>query len=124
MDPAPGQLMTGADGASQADRESASGPEYLISAAMALGGWSALYAAPRIPCWMSAELGRLRAAFPAYSFAICRGWRGLAFEAWCDTGTGGLYAVITQDAGELWRELEAGQDGLRAVADTRETDAR
>jgi hypothetical protein len=116
--------MTGADGASQADRESASSPEYLISAATALGGWSALYAAPRIPYWMSAELGRLRAAFPAYSFAICRGWRGLAFEAWCDTGTCGLYAMITQDAGELWRELEAGQDGLRAVADTRGTEAR
>ena len=116
--------MTGADEAPQADRESASGPEYLISAAMALGGWPALYAAPQIPLSMSAELSRLQAAFPAYSFAICRGWRGLAFEAWRGTGTGGLYAVITQDAGELWRELEAGQDGLGPVADTRGTDAR
>ena len=116
--------MTGADDAPRADRESASGPEYLISAVMAVGGWSALYAAPRIPCWMSAELGRLRAAFPAYSFAICRGWRGLAFEAWRDADTGGLYAVITQDAGELWRELEAGQNGLRPVANTRGTEAR
>ena len=116
--------MTGADEAPQADRESASGPEYLISAAMALGGWPALYAAPQIPLSMSAELSRLQAAFPAYSFAICRGWRGLAFEAWRDAGTGGLYAVITQDAGELWRELEAGQDGVRPVADTRGPEAR
>ena len=123
-DPAPGQLMTGADGASQADRESASGREYLISAAMALGGWSALYAAPRIPCWMSAELGRLRAAFPDYSFAICRGWRGLTFEAWRDADTGGLYAVITQDAGELRRELEESRDGLRPVTDTRGNEVR
>jgi len=73
---------------------------------------------------MRAELARLQAAFPAYSFSICRGWRGLAFEAWRDAGTGGLYAVITQDARELWRELEAGQDRLRPVADTRGEEAR
>jgi hypothetical protein len=58
---------------------------------------------------MSAELERLRAAFPAYSFSICRGWRGLAFEAWRNAASGSLYAVITQDAGELWRELEEAQ---------------
>jgi hypothetical protein len=78
-------------------------------------GWSVLHAAPSVPSWMGAELDRLQAAFPAYSFGICRGWRGLAFEAWRDPGTGGLYAVITRDAGELWRELQAGQDGLRPL---------
>jgi hypothetical protein len=111
--PAPGRGMTGTDDAAGADRERGPGPQYLVSAVMALGGWPALYAAPRIPFWMGADLERLRAAFPAYSFGICRGWRGLAFEAWSDAGTGGLYAVITQDAGELWRELEEGQDGVR-----------
>jgi hypothetical protein len=116
--------MTGADGAPRADCERTPSPEDLVSAVMALGGWPALYAAPRIPLCMSAELERLRTAFPAYSFSICRGWRGLAFEAWRDVGAGGLYAVITQDAGELWRELEAGQDGLGPVTDTRGTEAR
>jgi len=58
---------------------------------------------------MRAELARLRAAFPAFSFNICRGWRGLMFEAWRDTAASGLYAVITQDAREVWREMEACQ---------------
>ena len=31
------------------------------------------------------------------------------FEAWRDPAAGGLYAVITEDACELWRELEACQ---------------
>ena len=97
--------MTGMDDASQAD-------------------WSVLHAAPSVPSWMGAELDRLRVAFPAYSFGICRGWRGLVFEAWRDAGAGGLYAVITQDAGELWRELEAGQDGLRPVTDARGKEVR
>ena len=39
------------------------------------------------------------------------------FEVWRETGTGGLYAVITQDARELWRELEASQAQRRTVAD-------
>ena len=103
--------MTGADNASRASGERAPGPEYRVGALLALDGWPALYTAQGIPLWMGAELERLRAAFPAYSFCICRGWRGLAFEAWRSAGTGGLYAVITQDAGELWRELEEGQDG-------------
>jgi hypothetical protein len=101
--------MTGTGDEPRADRARASDPEYLASAVMALGGWPALYAAPRIPFWMSAELERLQAAFPTYSFGICRGWRGLVFEAWRDADASGLYAVITHDAGELWRELEAGQ---------------
>ncbi len=79
---------------------------------------------PGVPWPMRAELERLQAAFPAYSFGICRGWRGLAFEAWRDPGAGGLYAVITQDAGELWRELEAGQDELRPTTDRGGREAR
>jgi len=55
---------------------------------------------------MRAELVRLRAAFPEFSFGICPGWRGLTFEAWREPGPGGWYAVINRDAGELWRELE------------------
>ena len=69
------------------------------------------------PPWMRAELVRLQAAFPEFSFGICPGWRGPVFEAWRETGTGGLYAVITQDARELWRELEASRADRRAVAD-------
>ena len=76
------------------------------------------------PLWMRTELVRLRAAFPEFSFGICPGWQGLAFEAWRDAGTGGLYAVITQDAGELRRELEESQDGLRPVTDSCEQEAR
>lgn len=67
---------------------------------------------------MSAHLERLRSAFPAFSFSIRPGWRGLAFEAWCDPVTAGLYAVITNDARELWRELEqcpAGRDSATLV---------
>jgi hypothetical protein len=67
--------------------------------------------------WMRAELVRLQAAFPEFSFGICPGWRGPVFEAWRETGAGDLYAVITADARELWRELEAGQADQRAAAD-------
>jgi len=116
--------MTGTDDESSVGAEGTSGPEYAVSAWLALDGWPALCAEPRIPPWMSAELDWLRAAFPAYSFTICRGWRGLAFEAWRDPGTGGLYAVITQDAGELRRELEESRDGLRRVADARGKEGR
>ena len=58
---------------------------------------------------MNAELARLQVAFPAFSFGICRGWRGLTFEAWRDAQAPGLYALITQDAREFQRELEACQ---------------
>ena len=116
--------MTGTDDEASAGAEDRSGPEYPASAWLALDGWPALYAEPRIPPWMGVELERLRASFPAYSFAICRGWRGLAFEAWRDPGTGGLYAVITQDAGELRRELAASRDGLSRVANTRGKEGR
>jgi hypothetical protein len=57
---------------------------------------------------MRADLARLEAAFPAFSFAIRRGLSGFTFEAWRDSMAGGLYAVITADPGELWRELVMG----------------
>lgn len=68
----------------------------------ALDWWPVLRS---VPPPMTAELARLRAAFPAFSVSIRAGWRGPTFEAWRDPAAGGLYAVITQDAGELWREL-------------------
>jgi len=52
------------------------------------------------------DLARLESAFPAFSFTICRGRRGPSFEAWRDTTRSGLYAIITDDPGELWRELD------------------
>ena len=67
-----------------------------------------------VPPSMRAELVRLRAAFPEFSFDICPGWRGLMFEAWRDPGAGGVYAVITGDAGELWRELAGSQGAHEA----------
>lgn len=71
-----------------------------------------------VPLPMRADLDQLRGAFPGFSFGICRGWRGMVFEAWRDAGAGGLYAVITPDARELRRELEACQQA--AAADTAE----
>lgn len=62
----------------------------------------------RGPEGMRADLARLEAAFPAFSFAIRRGLRGFTFEAWRDSMAAGLYAVITADPGELWRELITG----------------
>ena len=87
-------------------------------------GGPSLRARPGAPPWMRAELVRLRAAFPEFSFSICPGWRGLTFEAWRDPGAGGVYAVITRNAAELWRELEKSRDGLRPVADTCRKEAR
>jgi len=69
------------------------------------------------PPWMRAELVRLQAAFPEFSFGICPGWRGPVFEAWRETGTGDLYAMITADVRELWRELEATQAQQNTAAD-------
>jgi hypothetical protein len=69
------------------------------------------------PLWMRAELLRLGTAFPAFSFSIHPGYRGLSFEAWREDSVGGLYAVITQDPAELWRELGASSDGPVPVAD-------
>jgi hypothetical protein len=67
-----------------------------------------------VPLAMRADLDQLRAAFPGFSFGICRGWRGLVFEAWRDAGAGGLYAVMTSDPHELRRELEASQQAAAA----------
>jgi len=103
---------------------SAAGPEHSYSDGLALAGWSVLRARPGAPPWMRAELVRLRAAFPEFSFTICPGWRGLTFEAWREAGAGGVYAVITRNAAELWRELEKSRDGLRPAADTRRNEGR
>jgi hypothetical protein len=83
---------------------------------LALDTRSLLRGRQAAPPWMRAELVRLQAAFPEFSFGICPGWRGPVFEVWRETGTGDLYAVITADAGELWRELEAGRAQQRAAA--------
>jgi hypothetical protein len=82
----------------------------------ALAGWSPLRARSGTPPSMAEELTHLQAAFPAFSFGIGRGWCGLTFEAWCDPQVPGLYALITQDAGELWRELEACRQSAADVA--------
>ncbi len=102
----------------------AAGPEHSYGDGLALAGWSVLRARPGAPPWMRAELVRLRAAFPEFSFNICPGWRGLTFEAWRDPGAGGVYAVITRNAAELRRELEKSRDGLRPAADTHRNEAR
>jgi hypothetical protein len=52
-----------------------------------------------------ADLARLESSFPAFSFAIRKGWNGPRIEAWQDTSRTGLYAIITDDPRELWREL-------------------
>ena len=84
---------------------------------LALGSRSLLRGRQAAPPWMRAELVRLQAAFPAFSFGICPGWRGPVFEAWRETGAGDLYAVITADARELWRELEASHAEQTEAAD-------
>jgi hypothetical protein len=85
---------------------------------LALDSRSLLRGRRAAPPWMRAELVRLQAAFPEFTFGICPGWRGPGFEAWRETGTGDLYAVITQDAQELRRELEASRAEREPVADT------
>jgi hypothetical protein len=84
---------------------------------LALDSRSLLRGRQTAPPWMRAELLRLQAAFPGFAFGICPGWRGPMFEAWREAGTGDLYAMITSDARELWRELEASQADQRAAAD-------
>src|SRR6266852_3506558 len=85
--------------------------EYPYGWGLALESRSLLRGRRAAPPWMRAELVRLRAAFPEFSFGICPGWRGPMFEAWRAMGSGGLYAVITQDAREVWRELEQNRAG-------------
>jgi hypothetical protein len=85
-------------------------PDYRLM----LASLSVLDSRLAIPLPMRADLDQLRAAFPGFSFGVCWGWRGLVFEAWRDAGAGGLYAVITPDARELRRELEACQQAAAA----------
>jgi hypothetical protein len=67
----------------------------------------ALHSRLAVPFSAWVELDRLRAAFPDFSFAIASGWHGPVFEAWRDPAAGGLYAAITDDPRELWRELQS-----------------
>lgn len=69
------------------------------------------FAPESAPERMKADLAQLEGAFPAFSFAIRRGLRGFTFEAWRAPMAAGLYAVITGDLGELWRELATGTAG-------------
>ena len=110
--------------AGEDDEEGTAGHGRPGDGALPGAGWSALVGRPVVPLWMRAQLVRLQAAFPEFSFTIGPGWRGLTFEAWRDTGGAGLYAVITQDVAELWRELEKGQGGTRPVADMRGGEGR
>jgi hypothetical protein len=80
-------------------------PDYVLM----LAALSDLDSRLAVPFPARADLDRLRAAFPDFLFDISWGWRGPVFEAWRDPAAGGLYAVITEDARELWRELEACQ---------------
>ena len=100
------------------DEEGTAGHGHPCDGALPTAGWSALLGRPIVPLWMRAQLVRLQAAFPEFSFTIGPGWRGLTFEAWRDTGGAGLYAVITGDIAELWRELEKDQAGSRPVTGT------
>jgi hypothetical protein len=92
------------------------GQEYRYGWGLALDTRSLLHGRRAAPSWMRAELVRLQAAFPEFSFGICPGWRGPMFEVWRQAGAGGLYAVISHDAGELWRELEAARSAPKPVA--------
>jgi len=103
-------MAAGADGALPAGYEGPGSDHALPRRAEpSWVGWCPLDGSPSVPVWMTAELARLRAVFPEFWFTIRPGWRGLLFEAWRDSGAGGLYAVITQDAGELRRALEGFQ---------------
>ena len=102
------------------DAVSLSGQDPLPDYGLMLASLSALATRLAVPLPMRADLDQLRAAFPGFSFGVCRGWRGMVFEAWRDAGAGGLYAVITPDARELRRELEACQQAASAdVAERR-----
>jgi hypothetical protein len=109
---------------SEEDEQAKAGHAHPYVGALPVAGWSALLARPVVPLWMRAQLVRLQAAFPEFSFTIGPRWRGLTFEAWRDTGGAGLYAVITPDIAELWRELEKDQAGSRPVAGTYASEGR
>ena len=94
------ESMQGAPSGTRDDPEHAC----VMEPALTRQPWSHLNDAP--PAWMRTDLTRLESAFPAFSFAIRSGWHGPRFEAWRDTTPSGLYAIITDDLHELWRELE------------------
>ena len=87
-------------GEEEADQGRAIGMDQLL----ALWPWRHLKDAA--PTEMRTDLARLESAFPAFSFTICNGWGGPRIEAWRDTSLSGLYAIITDDPRELWRELD------------------
>ena len=68
--------------------------------------WPSYHPRGATPAEMRTDLARLEYAFPAFSFMICNGWDGPRIEAWRDTRLSGLYAIITDDPRELWRELD------------------
>ena len=84
----------------EADQGCAIGMDKLL----ALWPWRHLKDAA--PTGMRTDLARLESAFPAFCFTICNGWGGPRIEAWRDTSLSGLYAIITDDPRELWRELD------------------
>jgi hypothetical protein len=101
-------MSSGINGGWRAGNEDAGPVEsYQDAARRALTGWSPLRARADTPPSMAEELVHLQEAFPAFSFGIGRGWRGLTFEAWRNAEAPGVYALITSDADELWHELEA-----------------
>ena len=117
--------MTADDGTAPGSGQAGSaGQDYRDGLGLALARRSLLSGRAGAPLWMRAELVRLEAAFPAFSFSIRPGWRGLTFEAWREDGGGGLYGVITQDPAELLRELDAGRGGPTPVAGTCGGEAR
>jgi len=109
---------------SEDDEDGTAGHGHPRGGALPVAGWSALLGRPVVPLWMRAQLVRLQAAFPEFSFTIGPGWRGLTFEAWRDTSGAGLYAMITQDVAELWRELEKDRAGSRPVTNTCRSEGR
>jgi hypothetical protein len=112
----PARLMTADDGTAAAGGQSGGGGQDCWDGlGFGLIRRSLVFGRAGAPLWMRAELVRLVTAFPAFSFSIRPSWRGLTFEAWRENSVSGLYAVITQDAAELWRELETVPGGTRPV---------
>jgi hypothetical protein len=117
--------MTADDGTAPAGGQPGStGQDYWDGLGLALTRRSLLYGRAGAPLWMRAELVRLAAAFPAFSFSIRPSWRGLTFEAWRENSVSGLYAVITQDTAELWRELDTVPRSTSPVSDRPGGEAR
>jgi hypothetical protein len=86
------------------EEEAGQGPAIGMDELLVLWPWRHLKDAA--PTEMRADLVRLESAFPAFSFTICSGWGGPRIEAWRDTSLSGLYAIITDNPRELWRELD------------------